>query len=111
MATVGFPIITIFNESGTFTEETKFPNLDATNQRSLLAGLSVTSLTGGTGVSMSIQGKGADGLYYELGRINNLDVQGVVTISGPIPETLQVQLDLIGGATSATLTMWIYGQA
>jgi len=110
-AEITFPIKIVFNQSGTFTADQFFPNLNGSNVRFLLAGVNVTSLTGSTGVSIAIQGTGPDGVAnYELGRISNLNGQGIVRIVGPIPTVLQVQLAL-NGATSVTMSMWIIGQA
>lgn len=109
-AEITFPITTILNESGTYTSDQNHPTLDGSNVRSLMAGVNVTALTGSTGVDLSIGGYGPDGVGYELGRISNLDGNGIVRINGPIPATLSAYLAL-NGASSATVSFWLIGQA
>ena len=110
-AEIDFPLTTILNESGTFTSDQNYTDLDASDVRSLLVGLNVTSITGSSGVAVSVCGKGPDGNdQYELGRINTLDGQGVVVINGPIPAVLRVIVGL-NGASSATFAVWVIGQA
>lgn len=109
-AEITFPITTILNETGTYTSDQNFTGLDGSNVRSLMCGLDVTSLTGSAGLAVSIGGLGPDGNGYEIGRIDTLDGAGIIRIQGPIPETLSAYVAL-NGATSATFSVWIIGQA
>lgn len=109
-AEITFPISTIFNQTGTYTSDQNTEDVAAPDVRSLLCGLDVDSVTGSTGVSLSVGGRGPDGNYYELGRINTLDGAGVVRISGPIPAVINVGIGL-NGASSATVNYWVIGQA
>lgn len=109
-AVIGFPVKTVFSDSGTYTSDQNTIDVDASDVRKLMVGVNVSSLTGSSGVDVSVGGKGPDGNYYELGRISNLDGAGIVRIEGPIPGEINVGLGL-NGASSASLSYWVIGQA
>lgn len=111
MATIGFPISTIFNQSGTYSSDQNTNGVPSQGARKLLCGLSVGTVVGGTGaIDLSVGGLMPDGSYYQIGRLNNATGEQSFSIDGPIPETLNVGIG-IHGASSASVSYWVIGQA
>lgn len=108
---IGYPVVTVFNASGTYTSDQNMNGVDSKGVRKLIGGLSVGTVVGGTGaVDLAIGFLAPDGNYYTLGRLNNATGEQSFTIDGPIPETLNVGI-AIHGATSASVSYWVMGQA
>lgn len=105
-----FPISTVFENSGTFTSDQNATNVDSLGARKLLIGLNVSALTGSAGVNLSVGGKAPDGNYYQIGDVGPIDGAGVAVVEGPIPDVLNVGIGL-NGASSATVSYWVIGQA
>jgi len=113
MATIGFPIATIFNFTGTLTSDVNTLNVPSQGVRSLIIGLSVGTVVGGNGAcDLGVGFEAPDGNWYALnnGTIENASGEVSLVIPGPIPENLNVSLS-INGASSAYLSYWVIGQA
>lgn len=109
--TLSFPVAIVFNTSGTYSSDQNTNGVSSQGARKLICGLSVGTVVGGTGaVDLAVGFLAPDGNYYTLGRLNNATGEQSFTIDGPIPETLNVGIG-IHGATSATVSYWVMGQA
>lgn len=82
---VTYPIKTIFNQSGTYTSDQNINGIDASDVRSLIWGISVGSVTGGSGgITISAGFQAPDGNYYEMDRHTNVTGEQWFPINIPV---------------------------
>jgi hypothetical protein len=106
MGTIGFPIVTIFNQSGTYTSSQNVNGVACPDVHYLMVGASV----GSGSITISIGALAPDGNYYQIFRQTGITGEQTFTIPGPpIPNTLNVSWGPDGA--SATTTIWLIGQA